>query len=942
MRERLDLNGEWEFELDPFEKGVAEAYYNKSRLSDTIRVPGCWQMQNKHLPKEMQNSYSRHGVEQWKAPDGSYLIEEPNYYGTAWYARDIEIPEDFRGDELWLVLEGVHSKAQLWLDGCLLAVHEDGPWLPMRIRLSGFAKFGSKQRLALRFSDELNALQGVVKSHFRGIWKPVYIEATKDIVCTDLYARGDPFTGKVDVEAQVEFLGAERPFEYEITCSSASGQYQTVTTKGVCAEGLLKTGLTVAGARLWEPDDPQLYSCTLKLLEHGKTLDEVSVRFGFRSFETKRNVIYLNGDPIFMRGCGNAGRWQPEDFAPAINKDFYIKLVNRVKEYGYNWLRFHSAPTPDDCLDAADELGLMMSQELFLTLWETEKERSITRSQWERLIKKVRNHPCIWVWSMGNEMDSSNPIYNDLITEMYYKAKELTPGILITPSDGLNRTSFNEQPNDVYMVSPGVGVSVGSVLDIAPATRLDMSGVDMPLVVHELGYVESLPRPYQFDLPKDKNLFSPMLQMERTAKAKGIGEKELELWGSNSERLVTRCYYMGMENLRKVDGLAGYNQWVFTDDANERSGIVTPWLEDKAGMDAEICRRVNGVTAMSMTPLRDRYTLFDGEDAQFMLHVSHHGKKPLAGTVHWQLMRGSERLDRGQAGFAVDPIRVADIGPVIAKNPACGSSCELKLEAWIDTPSGKVANEWNLWSFRRISQAKPARPVYQLTGVFAFVEDRPSELFNYISNVTETQIDSLDTDSVVLANSLLPSVVRFLNRGGRVVYCPTYYMFNAMCLPNLPSNWNNLPTWAGDNGNFGSVIYDHKALEGFPHEGWADYNFFDLLSGARVRSSAPYWNMIPKAFDLDAWPVKIDPVIRSVGYTTKLTNRANLFEVAVEQGKLMAASLRLYESMGTHPETQYLFENIVHYAASDEFVPRANVSAEQFSKLILSQTAEHL
>lgn len=936
-RKRHDLCGTWEFELDPFEQGLEQKFYLRENLSDTITVPGCWQMQGKKFSAAQQTLYTRHGVETWKAPDGAYLISSPDYYGTAWYARSVSVPR-LDGKQVWLVFDGIHAAADIWLDDRLVARHTDGPWLPCRIKITDFVRSGTTHRLTLRLSEDLTYLQGVVKSHFRGIWKEAWLEVTEHALIEDLYARGNPSDGHLHVEAEIAFLDGEESCDYAVNCRGAGGDDILAANSGRCEGSRLQEDLVVSDVRTWDPESPHLYTCTLTLSRGSQVLDERTVRFGFRSFTVKGNQILLNGRPIFLRGCGNAGRWQPEDYAPSLDIGFYHKLVDKIKSYGFNWLRYHSTPSPDACLDAADEMGLMLSQELFLTIWETERERAITKRQWSELIKRLRNHPSIWIWSMGNEMDCSNPVYDQMVRDLYQEAKKLSPDVLVTPSDGLNRTSFDEDPNDVYMVSPGVGVSVGSVFDIAPATRLDMNGVNRPLVVHELGYVESLPRPYQFTVPENPDLFPTMQQMEKTAADKSISAEELEQWSVNSERMVTLCYYMGMENLRKVDGLAGYNQWIFTDDPIERSGFVTPWLDDKAGMNADICRRVNGITALSMTPLLDRYTLFDGEDARFLLHVSHHGQERLSGELSWRLIRdGGGEIDRGSAAFVVDPVRSAVVGPIEARNPACGRSSKLLLEAWIDRSPEPVRNEWRLWSFNRINPKQPPMPVYQLKGTFAVVEDRPVELFPFIVSVTETEVTRLDPRSVVLTHSLLPSVVEYIERGGRVVYCPAYYLFGQMSLPSLPSDWKNSVTWAGDQGTFGTVICDHPLLADFPHDGWADYNFYDLLSGARVRASAPFWSVIPRAYDLDAWPVAVKPIIRSIGYTTKLTNRAHLFEVRIGSGILIGAALRIYETLGTHPESQRLFENIIRYATSPNCSPEASVTAQQFDALIREQ-----
>ena len=937
------LGGTWEFELDPYDKGLAGEYYLRKRLDDTIQVPGCWQTQHKRLPDGQAGLFSRpSGQTQFKNSDGEYLAPNSEYFGTAWYALNLAVPESAKGREIWLVFPGIHAKAEVWLDGVKIACHEDGPFLPLRIRITGRVRFGQEQRLAIRFCEECQILQGVCKYHFRGLWRAPFIEYTGGAIIGGLFVYGDPFTGDAEVEAEIEFPGGRRPLEYRLFCrESPDGAEQMAGSGAIGDGGLLKTRFTIKDALPWSPEAPNLYCCRMEILEAGNILDEREIRFGFRVFETRGTQILLNGKPVFLRGCGEASIWQCGDYAPATDKGYIEAYIGKLKEYGFNWFRVHTGPTLEEGLDIADEKGLLFSQELFLTLWETDRERSVTRSQWTKIIKRLRNHPCIWIWSMGNEMDCTNPLYSDFVAELYHAAKEISPQTLVTTSDGISRISFDEQPNDVFLVDPGT--TLGSVFDIAPLTRVDMNGARMPVVVHELGYVESIPHPRQFGLPGNMEQYFTMNEMIKIIKKKGISDGDILKWSDASERISAFCCYMGLENLRKVDGLAGYNLWGFIDGIGERGGFIDPWMHDKTGMTPEIFNRANGVAAISMTPYYNRYTLFDGEDAKFSLHVSNHGGGTLAGTLRWRLRNGSETLDEGGAAFSADPVRVADIKDICARNPARGASAVLLLEAWIDAPGGKIYNEWRLWSFARPLKNRPGIPVRQLTGMFAAVEDRPSELFPFIGNVTEPQILSLDTSGVLLVNALVSNAVDFLIRGGRLVYCPCYYFFQSMGLPSLPSNWNTLNVFfVGEQGGFGNVVNAHEVLVSFPHDGWADYNFYDLMSGSRARASAPFWSQVPGVFDLDAWPVAIDPIIRSVGYATNLSNRGYMFEARVGEGRLFAVSLRLYETLGTHPESQNLFDAIVRYAASDAFDPKPRISGEEFRKLVKEQYIRQL
>lgn len=100
--------------------------------------------------------------------------------------------------------------------------------------------------------------------------------------------------------------------------------------------------------------------------------------------------------------------------------------------------------------------------------------------------------------------------------------------------------------------------------------------------------------------------------------------------------------------------------------------------------------------------------------------------------------------------------------------------------------------------------------------------------------------------------------------------------------------------------------------------------FFDLMDGGPCpRPNAPFWNSVPGGYNLDAWPSSIEPIIRSNPNYKTGSNRAYLFEAQAGSGKLLASSLRIYETLPDFPEAQYLFNGLLRYAVSDAFQPQA-------------------
>ena len=169
-----------------------------------------------------------------------------------------------------------------------------------------------------------------------------------------------------------------------------------------------------------------------------------------------------------------------------------------------------------------------------------------------------------------------------------------------------------------------------------------------------------------------------------------------------------------------------------------------------------------------------------------------------------------------------------------------------------------------------------------------------------------------------------------------MILAPVYYLHAKTGLPMRHSSFAGSPSFIGANGGSGTIINPHPVLGDFPHEGWCDLQWFDLVAGERIpHVCAPFHYSNPAVYHLDPWPVKIEPVIRSIPTWKTCENRAYLFEVRVGAGRLLATGLRILETVFTRPEGRYLFDTMLRHTASGDFEPAAAVSAEEFDRLRL-------
>src|SRR5581483_7084825 len=173
-----------------------------------------------------------------------------------------------------------------------------------------------------------------------------------------------------------------------------------------------ETVFRVAQAKTWDPGTPNLYELTVEILKDGKTLDQVNLPVGIRTFEAKGSRLLLNGKPFFLKGFGRhedhprMGRGLPDTVRA---KDF-----KNMTWTGANSYRTSHYPYSEKDLDLADRLGFLVIDEtpavgLFFKKEGLKKRLGLCRQMVREMIERDRNHPSVIMWSLANEPHSHRP-----------------------------------------------------------------------------------------------------------------------------------------------------------------------------------------------------------------------------------------------------------------------------------------------------------------------------------------------------------------------------------------------------------------------------------------------------------------------------------------------------------------------------------------------------
>ncbi len=446
-RRRLDLDGTWEFRMDPRDEGLSERWFGAhAQYPDRIGVPGNWQAQGFGKPR----GHLRH-----------------DYRGLAWYRRAVRVPAAWAGKRIWLHLGGVASSADVFVNGQGVGLAEDF-LTPHEFDVTPVAQPGTVSVFACRVDSD----QGVRDPHggqparpapagmfnFIGLWGGLYgrvwLEARPDPAIDSVFVMPDVHQATARTRVVVRRASADGAWRGLISVSVSpvrGGPVCGAEAEVEFAADQVETqpvdvDVPVRGMHTWTPEDPFLYGVEARLSSDGEVIDRYRDRFGMRQVEIgEGGVLLLNGKPYFIRGLGDDCIEVIHGTLPP-DKRIYLDRIRLCKRYGYNAFRFLAHTPTSEVFDAADEAGFLIMAEApaYGNRWPRQEETiPLLKRQVERVFRTHRNHPSWYAWSAGNEfMDcegpNPNPGWMAYVHYAHRTFRELDPTRFFVASEGVD------------------------------------------------------------------------------------------------------------------------------------------------------------------------------------------------------------------------------------------------------------------------------------------------------------------------------------------------------------------------------------------------------------------------------------------------------------------------------------------------------------------------
>lgn len=341
--------------------------------------------------------------------------------GTGWYRKHFAV-EDLTQHRT-IRFGAVMMNSDVWING-----HHLGFW-PY-----GYTSFYYDLTPHLKKGDNVIAVrvrnEGVTSRWYpgSGIYRNVWLTTTDAtrVRPWGVWARtlsADEAVAKVEVDVELE--GPLDDTQVNVVLLDADGNESGAATASVKSE---KTTLsfTVKNPRLWNLENPHLYTARVMVMKHGKTMDQFDQAVGIRTIRfSPDNGFELNGKTINMLGgCVHHDNGLIGARAPARAE---IRKMEILKQEGYNAVRAAHNPMSDAFYDACDRLGLLVMDEVF-DVWNIHKTpQDYGAEAWlkgrekdiEHWLRRTRNHPSIVIRSLGNEIgnkrqDNPESVIQDL------------------------------------------------------------------------------------------------------------------------------------------------------------------------------------------------------------------------------------------------------------------------------------------------------------------------------------------------------------------------------------------------------------------------------------------------------------------------------------------------------------------------------------------------
>lgn len=461
VNRKVSFNADWSFHLN--DSIVDKDTIGTSTKWRTLDVPHDWSIEGKF---------------DGKSP-GGYGGGSLNG-GLGWYKKTFKVAAEDSTKITSITFDGVYRNSEVWVNGHYLGKRPNG-YIGFQYNMSPYLNYGEKNNEIIVKVD--NSKQPNSRWYSgSGIFRNVWIETTDKLHVGQwgTYITTPKVTAEkasINIENRIQndhseskkFTLVTTIYKEDKKVGSADVIEMTLTPK---SGTLLNVKAEIESPILWSVENPELYTAVTEILVDDKVVDQYKTSFGIRDFKFDLNKGFiLNGKQVKIKGV-----CMHHDLGPlgsAINTRAIERQLEILKEMGVNGIRTSHNPPAPELLDLCDKMGFIVMDEAF-DMWKQNKTKYDYANDWDKWHKKDlvdqlrrdRNHPSIFMWSIGNEIpeqwnEKGIEIAKELaaITRQYDKTRPLTAGMNPPVNMNIDAVTLQFEKKDVS-INPLAGSGV--------------------------------------------------------------------------------------------------------------------------------------------------------------------------------------------------------------------------------------------------------------------------------------------------------------------------------------------------------------------------------------------------------------------------------------------------------------------------------------------------
>jgi hypothetical protein len=874
----INLHGNWRYYIDYNNNGLKEEIYKQVFSKNTFVMPGTTN-QNRIGTKLDESTLD--AKEKVKC-----LREHYNFTGIMWYQKEIIVDELLLFEDTLLFLERVMFESQVFINGEFVG-RNSSLSTPHRYHIKNYLKIG-KNHITIRVDNTdvedigvyASAMTIDTQTVWNGIIGKMYIKSVpkKDITDIQIY----PNLKKENVLITFKGKNINNENNDTVLKIQAVSKHKThevlIETMQIKNDDTYQITYPMKDYLVWNEFTPNMYNLTIEFTNITK-----EIAFGMREIKTDKRQITINDKPVFLLGTLECCIF-PLTGYPETTRPYWEKIMNTLKEYGLNHIRFHSWCPPDIAFTVADEVGIYIQAEgpLWMDTWQgtvigsSKKHYTYIPEENKRIMKEYGNHPSFVIFSNGNELNGDFDLLEQAIREVKDDKRRL-----YTLTSNWDRKMNKEDDIFISQTVDNVGIR-GQYFhnEMATGTTLEFSkGVnlrDVPIITHEVGQYTIFPDIHE--IPKYSGLLEPTnLKFIKQTMINNNIEHLAKQYTLNSGKTSYRLYKDEIESALRTKDLAGIQLLDLHDFPGQSTadvGILDCFWDSKGIISSETFKECTDRIVPLLKMPKRIYQV--SETIEYSIDISNYSNETLNDKII-TLTLVSEDINEVRK-YNIDNIKQGNVYNYINDTFIIKDiKTSQRVEAIVKIEGTKYINRWDLFIY-------------------------PNEAVS---------------DSIIVSE-VNDDFYRLLDEKSNFIFNPMFdYVKDSIPGKFFPVFWSPVH-FTSDNANGLIIEKEHPIFSTFCTDDFANYQWKSLVDNS---------------VNMDISSKNIDPIIDVIPNFIVSKRLTNLFEVQVQDSTIIVALMDISNNLTHRPVAKSLHNSISAYLLNKKNTKNNAMTIEEFTSM---------